>query len=292
MNLWLTGILSNQGYIIHHPVHRLTMHDDRLEIRDKEDMINHLGTASFARILLWGYHTYSEHDLKCFPPDYHYKKDVEGTKDGLLLLKGSKRKKSSNAFVNTKDTILPDVKHIQEFLKKSIRDLTGEDFEMLQSLLLDCDVLQKWTRPFSLRTKQKFGGTYQEESTPKQSESKENKATDHPDQVINNARKRYTQKSAVIRRSNRDNENSLRSDSDMDDCKPVRSQQQHYTSDNDDCTDTTNATKNGMPKKKKRLVFVSYNNKKGFIHAYQTNLCKSKSCLFSGCKLKHYSFHL
>jgi hypothetical protein len=239
------------------------MNADRLEIRDKEDMINHLGTASFARILLWGYHTYSEHDLKCFPPDYHYKKDVEGTKDGLLLLKGSKRKKSSNAFVNTKDTILPDVKQIQEFLKTSIRALTGEDFEMLQSLLLDCQVLHKWTRPFSLRTKQKFGGTYQEESTPKQSESKEKKATDHPDQVINNARKRYTQKSAVIGKSNRENEQSLPSHNDMEDSKPVRSHQQEYASDNDDCNDTSNATKNGVPKKTKRLVFVSNNKKEG-----------------------------
>ena len=92
MNLWLTGILSNQGYIVHHPVHKETMGDDHIEVRDKEDMINHLGTASFARILLWGYHTYTEHDLKCFPPDYHYKKDVEGSKDGLLLLRSSKNR--------------------------------------------------------------------------------------------------------------------------------------------------------------------------------------------------------
>ena len=190
MNLWLTGILSNQGFIVHHPVHRVTLCEDNIKIREKDDMINHLGTASFARMLLWGYHTYTEHDLKCFPPDYHYKKDVEGSKDGLLLLKGTRKKKSSNAFMNTKDTLLPDVKQIQDFLKKSIQVLSGDDFQMLQSLLLDCQVLQKGTRPFSLKTKQVFGGTY-EECTPKQQETRTEEAPLHEDQTINDAWKYY-----------------------------------------------------------------------------------------------------
>ena len=206
MNLWLTGILSNQGYIVHHPVHKETMGDDHIEVRDKEDMINHLGTASFARILLWGYHTYTEHDLKCFPPDYHYKKDVEGSKDGLLLLRSSKKKRSSNAFVITEDTILPDVKQIQEFLKTSIRAITGEDFEMLQSLLLDCYVLQEWTRPFSLKTKQLFGGTYQEQSTHKQPETKEEDAPLYADKTINDAWKHY--KNCSVESSNLQQVNS------------------------------------------------------------------------------------
>ena len=251
MNLWLTGTLSNQGYIIHHPVHKVTMQADRMVIREKEDMINHLGTASFARILLWGYHTYTEHDLKCFPPDYHYKKDVEGSKEGLLLLKGSKRKKSSNAFVNTKDTILPNVKQIQDFLQTSIRALTGEDFEMLQCLLLDCHVLQKWTRPFSLKTKQIFGGTYLEDSTPKQSESQEAIATNHPLQVINEAWTKYKLHSVSIGKSNQDNAPSDNDEKVLEDSQLLKNPSDD---DDDSDNDTSCTTKNGIPKKI-RLVF-------------------------------------
>ena len=253
MNLWLTGILSNQGYIVHHPVHRLTLCEDNIKIREKDDMINHLGTASFARMLLWGYHTYTEHDLKCFPPDYHYKKDVEGSRDGLLLLKGSRRKKSSNAFMNTKDTLLPDVKQIQDFLKKSIQVLSGDDFQMLQSLLLDCQVLQKGTRPFSLKTKQIFGGTY-EESTPKQPETKNVEAPLHEDQTINAAWKYYKDCSGKIGDMNYEDADNSSDQSD-----------EQLTSDL--TVNTTHAMNNdegGQSIKKKptatgkRLVFIPY----------------------------------
>ena len=122
---------------------------------------------------------------------------------------------------------------------------------MLQCLLLDCHVLQKWTRPFSLKTKQIFGGTYLEDSTPKQSESKEEIATNHPLQVINEAWTKYKLHSVSIGKSNQDNAPSDNDEKVLEDSQLLKNPSDD---DDDSDNDTSCTTKNGIPKKI-RLVF-------------------------------------
>jgi len=171
MNLWVACLLTNQGFLIHHPVMTTKIGQQDLRqifVRDKQEMSTHLGTASFARVLLWSHHTYTLKEVAYFPPDFHFRLDLSGQHGGMSTVK--KRKKSAMATMNSgKDIHLPEIKEIQQFLEDSITSLSEDDFDLLQSILVDFYVLHRWTQPFSMKTKKSYVEGYEngDITTPK-----------------------------------------------------------------------------------------------------------------------------
>jgi hypothetical protein len=167
MNLWMSCLLNNQGFLIKHPVLKMKLgqQDQRQRyVRDQNEMAKHLGTASFARVLLWSYHAYNLKDVAYFPPDFHYRQDLTGQQGGMSSVK--KRKKGAMATMNSgKDINLPEIQQIQDFLVDSITSLEENDFYLLQCLLLDFHVLNKWTQPFSMKAKKNYVDGYGNDAT-------------------------------------------------------------------------------------------------------------------------------
>jgi len=167
MNLWVSCLLNNQGFLIKHPVLKIKLgqQDQRQRyVRDQNEMAKNLGTASFARVLLWSYHTYNLKDVAYFPPDFHYRQDLTGQQGGMSSVK--KRKKGAMATMNSgKDINLPEIKQIQDFLMDSITSLEDKDFYLLQCLLLDFHVLNRWTQPFSMKAKKNYVEGYGNDAT-------------------------------------------------------------------------------------------------------------------------------
>ena len=187
MNLWISCLLNNQGFLIQHPVMTMKLgQQDKKETiaRDKNEMATHLGTASFARVLLWSYHTYNLKDVSYFPPDFHFRLDLTGQQGGMSSVK--KRKKGAMATMNSgKDINLPEIKEIQEFLMDSITTLEEKDFNLLQCLLLDFHVLNKWTQPFSMKARKNYVEGYGNDDTVKSIATTTTKATTTTDKNKN-----------------------------------------------------------------------------------------------------------
>ena len=77
-----------------------------------------------------------------------------------------KRKKGAMATMNSgKDINLPEIQQIQDFLVDSITSLEENDFYLLQCLLLDFHVLNKWTQPFSMKAKKNYVEGYGNDAT-------------------------------------------------------------------------------------------------------------------------------
>jgi hypothetical protein len=105
------------------------------KLRSQEDMANHLGTAVFARILLWGFGLYISRDTRYVPMEYQ--KSLENGKqkqEGMIAL--------------TNDRALPSIKSIQQMLKSSITRLSVPMFTLFQSILVDFWALQSFVEPY------------------------------------------------------------------------------------------------------------------------------------------------
>ncbi len=220
LNLWIACLLTHQGFLYDHPVMSTKIGSDVLEVRGKKELIEHMSTAMFARILVWGHQTYTLHNAKYFPPDFHYKQDLTGSTEGMLSVKSSKNKKSSNAFVSTSKTNnLPEIFTIQQLLKQSILDLTAVEFSMLQCCMMDLHCLQPWTQPFSKRTKSIYNGEVNNEDTHMQdneTETTPNNATENAAWRHYKAIKASNTKSSQERAKENPNDSTSSSDDDMD----------------------------------------------------------------------------
>lgn len=192
INLWMACLLNNQGFIYDHPVMKtITGGHDQI-IRTKEDMCDHMSTALFARILIWGHHTYTLHNVRYFPPDFHYKQDLTGSKEGMRSTKNSKSKKSSTVFTpSANDNLLPEISQIQKLLKQSILDLDDNHFSLLQCCIMDLYCLQAWTQPFSKKAKSIYDGVM-DDDTPNPKDDKVAESTPGVGEM-NDAWKHYQQ---------------------------------------------------------------------------------------------------
>ena len=231
MNLWISCLLNNQGFLIQNPVMKMKLgqRDPRQRfVRDQTEMAKHLGTASFSRVLLWSYHTYNLKDVAYFPPDFHFRLDLTGQQGGMSSIK--KRKKGAMATMNSgKDIHLPELKQIQEFLEDSITSLEEDDFFMLQSLLVDFHVLSRWTQPFSMKVKKNYVEGYDKDDNITSTTSTTTDKT-KINGSLNNAWAHYKK----TMKSTTDNTRSDRENNDDNDDNSSYEGHKEYNDDSDD----------------------------------------------------------
>jgi hypothetical protein len=140
MNIWLACLLSTQRFLVTNPlcVNDVTWIKDTTRVRklrSQEDMANHLGTAVFGRILLWGYSLYITRDTRYVPMEYQKSMD-------------NGRQKQEGIIALTNDRALPNIKNIQQMLKISITRLNVPMFTLFQSILVDFWALQPFVEPY------------------------------------------------------------------------------------------------------------------------------------------------
>jgi len=140
MNIWLACLLSTQRFLVTNPlcVNDVTWIKDTTRVkklRSQEDMANHLGTAVFGRILLWGYGLYITRDTRYVPMEYQKSMD-------------NGRQKQEGIIALTNDRALPNIKNIQQMLKISITRLNVPMFTLFQSILVDFWALQPFVEPY------------------------------------------------------------------------------------------------------------------------------------------------
>ena len=84
LHIWLACLLSTQRFLVTNPlcVNDVTWIEGSTRVkklRSQEDMANHLGTAVFARILLWEFGLYISRDTRYVPMEYQ--KSLENGKN-------------------------------------------------------------------------------------------------------------------------------------------------------------------------------------------------------------------
>ena len=140
LNIWLACLLSTHRFIVTNPlcVNDVTWIEGSTRVkklRSQEDMANHLGTAVFARILLWGFGLYISRDTRYVPMEYQ--KSLENGKqkqEGMIAL--------------TNDRALPSIKSIQQMLKSAFTRLAVPMFTLFQSILVDFGALKSFVEPY------------------------------------------------------------------------------------------------------------------------------------------------
>ena len=138
MNIWLSCLLSTQRFLVTNPlcVNDVTWIPSKVKkLRSKEDMANHLGTAVFARVLLWGFGLYISRDTRYVPMEYQKSLD-------------NGRQKQEGIIALTNDRALPNIKSMQQMLKSSVTKLSVPMFTLLQSILADFWALQSFAEPY------------------------------------------------------------------------------------------------------------------------------------------------
>jgi len=107
----------------------------------KEKFAAHMGTALFARLLVWGNQVYNLKNKDFFPTKLVTCVDVddEGETPGST--------KKSGLFDKLKTANCPPIGAIQKLLKKSILDLSRPHFALFQAMIADMWALQTFSKP-------------------------------------------------------------------------------------------------------------------------------------------------
>ena len=157
VNLWLACNLSNQGFLVEHPVYT----DSKVEttisttsspsthkkVRTKDDFVKSMGTAMFARLILWGYHCYTLNDVRSFPSQLHYTNELTTGEPSALPKHKKKNKKVDGIISMLHEKKLPSISTIQKMLQDDLKKLEDEDFRLLQSVLLDTWISHDYAQP-------------------------------------------------------------------------------------------------------------------------------------------------